>query len=102
MKYKNVKKIRAAASFAVICAICCGIIASPQVNYNVRADSTITDLESKKQELLDRNDQIDKEIASLDNSIAEDEKMQDLYWDKLQNQKDTVDTYNNLIYYKNE
>lgn len=102
MKYKNVKKIRFAAGFAVICAICCGIMASPRVNYSVKADSTITDLENKKQELLDRNDQIDKEIASLDNSIAEDEKQQDLYWDKLQTQKETVDTYNNLIYYKNE
>ena len=102
MKYKNVKKIRFAAAFAVICAICCGIIASPKVNYSVRADSTITDLENKKQKLLDRNDQIDKEIASLDNNIAEDEKMQDLYWDKMQTQKETVDTYNNLIYYKNE
>ena len=102
MRYKNVKKIRFAAGFAVICAICCGIMASPRVNYSVKANSSVADLESKKQELLDRNDQIDKEIASLDNSIAEDEKMQDLYWDKLQTQKDTVDTYNNLIYYKNE
>ena len=102
MKYKNVKKMRFAAGFAVICAICCGIMASPRVNYSVKANSSVADLESKKQELLDRNDQIDKEIASLDNSIAEDEKMQDLYWDKLQTQKDTVDTYNNLIYYKNE
>ena len=91
------KKIRKAASFAVILAICCGII-----NYSVRADESITDLENKKQELLDRNDQIDSEIAALDSSIAEGEQMQDLYWDKLQTQKETVDTYNNLIYYKNE
>lgn len=102
MKYKNVRKIKAAASFAVICAICCGIIASPEVNYDVKASESITDLESKKQELLDRNNKIDEEIASLDNSIAEDEKLQDLYWNKLQSQKETVDTYNNLIYYKNE
>ena len=102
MKLRNIKKIRTAAAFAVICAICCGIIASPDVNYSVKAESSVTDLESKKQELLDRNDQIDKEIASLDSNIAQSEKMQDLYWDKLQTQKETVDTYNNLIYYKNE
>ena len=105
MKFRNVKKIRTAAAFAVICAICCGIIASPEVNYSVSAtspSSTITDLESKKQELIDRNNEIDKEIASLDTNIAENEKQQDLYWEKLQNQKETVDTYNNLIYYKNE
>ena len=102
MKFRNLKKLRTAAGFAVIFAICCGIIASPKVNYSVRAGSTITDLESKKQELIDRNEQIDKEIASLDSSIAQGEEMQDLYWDKLQTQKDTVDTYNNLIYYKNE
>ena len=102
MKSKNLKKIRTAAAFAVICAICCGIIASPDVNYSVKAASSINDLEEKKKELLDRNNKIDQEIASLDNSIAEDEKLQDLYWNKLQSQKETVDTYNNLIYYKNE
>ena len=104
MKYKNVKKIRTAASFAVICAVCCGIISSPEVNYSVSAytSSTVADLESKKQELLDRNSKIDEEIASLDGSIAASEEMQDLYWDKLQTQKETVDTFNNLIYYKNQ
>ena len=101
MKFRTLKKIRTAAGFAVILAICCGIIASPQVNYSVRADGSITDLENKKQELLDRNDQIDSEIAALDSSIAQDEELQNLYWDKLQTQKETVDTYNNLIYYKN-
>ena len=104
MKYKNLRKVRAAAGFAVICALCCGIISSPRVNYSVSAagSSTVADLENKKQELLDRNDQIDQEIASLDSSIAASEEMQDLYWDKLQTQKDAVDTYNNLIYFKNE
>ena len=102
MKYKNVKKIRTAASFAVIFAVCCGIIASPEINYDVKAESSISDLENKKQELLDRNKQIDNEIASIDSSIAENEQLQELYWQKLQTQKDTVDTYNNLIYYKNE
>ena len=104
MKFRTVKKIRTAASFAVICAVCCGIISSPQTNYSVKAytSSTVADLENKKQELLDRNNEIDKEIASLDSSIAASEEMQDLYWDKLQTQKETVDTFNNLIYYKNE
>ena len=102
MKYKNVKKIRTAASFAVIFAICCGIIASPDINYDVKAESSISDLEDKKQELLDRNKQIDNEIASIDSSIAENEHLQELYWQKLQTQKETVDAYNNLIYYKNE
>ena len=103
MKRKNLKKIRATASFAVIFAICCGIIASPEVNYDVKAtSSSISDLESKKDELVKRNEEIDKEIASLDSSIAESERLQDLYWDKLQTQKETVDAYNNLIYYKNE
>ena len=104
MKYKNVKKLRAAAAFAVICAVCCGIIASPEVNYSVNAanSSTVADLENKKQQLIDRNNQIDSELASLDSSIAASEQQQDLYWDKLQTQKETVDTYNNLIYYKNE
>ena len=104
MKYKNVKKIRTAAAFAVICALCCGIISSPRVNYSVSAvgSSTVADLERQKQELLDRNIKIDQEIASLDSSIAASQQMQDLYWDKLQTQKETVDTYNNLIYFKNE
>lgn len=101
MKYKNVKKLRGAAGFAVIFAICCGIIISPEANYEVKATS-ISDLENKKNELLERNEQIDSEISSIGSSIAENEQLQDLYWDKLQIQKETVDTYNNLIYYKNE
>ena len=104
MRYQNMKKLRAAAAFAVICAISCGIISSPQVNYNVSAanSAAVADLENKKQQLIDRNNQIDSEIASIDSSIAASEQQQDLYWDKLQTQKETVDTYNNLIYYKNE
>ena len=102
MKSKSIKKIRTAASFAVIFAVCCGIIASPEVNYGVKASSSISDLENKKNELIERNEEIDSEIASIDSSIAESEQLQELYWDKLQTQKDTVDTYNNLIYYKNQ
>lgn len=98
MKFRTLKKIRTAVAFAV----CCGIMLSPQVNYNVKATSTVAELESRRQELLERNDQIDREIASLDGSIADSEQMQDLYWEKLQAQKETVDTYNNLVYYKNQ
>ena len=104
MKYRNVKRIRTASAFSAALAICCGLIFSPQVNHSVSASasSTVADLENRRQQLLDRNDQIDSEIASLDGSIAASEDMQDLYWEKLQTQKETVDTYNNLIYYKNE
>ena len=98
MIFRTLKKIRTAAAFAV----CFGIMLSPQMNYSVKATSTVADLEDKKQQLLDRNDQIDSEIASLDGSIADSEKMQDLYWEKLQTQKEIVDSYNNLIYYKNQ
>ena len=101
MKYKNVKKIRTAAGFAVIFAVCCGIIASPDVNYSVGA-SSVSDLEDKIADLEERNKEIDSEIAGLDSDIAENEALQDLYWEKLLSQKDTVDSYNNLVYYKNE
>ena len=101
MKYKNLKKIRTAASFAVIVALCCGIIASPDVKYSVGA-SSVSDLEDKIANLEERNKEIDSEIAGIDSDIAENEALQDLYWEKLLSQKDTVDSYNNLIYYKNE
>ena len=104
MKFRTLRKIRKAAALAAALAVCSGIMSLPQANYSVRAagSSTVAELENKRQQLLDRNNDIDSEIASLDGSIAASEKMQDLYWEKLQTQKETVDTYNNLIYYKNE
>ena len=70
MKFRTLKKIRTAVAFAV----CCGIMLSPQVNYNVKATSSVAELESRRQELLERNDQIDRQIAAKEEEIENRKK----------------------------
>ncbi len=102
MKRKTLKNIRKATSFAVIFAIFCGIMSSPNVNYHIEASSSEkAQYEELIKKLNDRNAQIDSEMSSIDGSIAENEYLQDLAYEKLNTTKDTIDYYNNLIYYQN-
>lgn len=101
MKRKTVKKITQLASFAIILGLSCGIITSSGKSASVSA-SSVSDLEDMLAQLEERNQQIDNELAGLDSEIAENEKLQDLAWEKLQNTKDTIDYYNYLISYQND
>lgn len=98
------KKIRCkkAKSVVLTLAVLCGtaVIMTPCGEQNVSAvtSTSITDKQDKIKELQNRNDQIDNEIASIDDNISDNEHLQDLAWEKLNNAKDELDTYNHLLY----
>lgn len=98
------KKIRCkkAKSIVLTLAVLCGtaVIMTPCGEQNVSAvtSTSITDKQDKIKELQNRNDQIDNEIASIDDNISDNEHLQDLAWEKLNNAKDELDTYNHLLY----
>lgn len=98
------KKIRCkkAKSIVFTLAVLCGtaVIMTPCGEQNVSAvtSTSITDKQDKIKELQNRNDQIDNEIASIDDNISDNEHLQDLAWEKLNNAKDELDTYNHLLY----
>lgn len=76
------------------------MIIPPCGEQNVRAvtSTSITDKQDKIKELQNRNNQIDNEIASIDDNISDNEHLQDLAWEKLNNAKEELDTYNHLLY----
>ncbi|MBD5105218.1 MAG: peptidoglycan DD-metalloendopeptidase family protein [Ruminococcaceae bacterium] len=98
------KKIRCkkAKSIVLTLTLLCGMtmIIPPCGEQNVRAatSTSITDKQDKIKELQNRNNQIDNEIASIDDNISDNEHLQDLAFEKLNNAKDELDTYNNLLY----
>lgn len=98
------KKIRCkkAKSIVLTLAVLCGatVIMTPCGEQNVSAvtSTSITDKQDKIKELQNRNNQIDNEIASIDGNISDNEHLQDLAWEKLNNAKDELDTYNHLLY----
>lgn len=104
-KNMNCKKGKKIVSFALSLALLFGmtVFVPPGGEQSVSAASTsINDKKDKIKELQDRNNQIDSEIASLDGDISDNETKQNLAWEKLNNTKEQVDYYNNLLYYKNQ
>lgn len=101
---KKKKKMQALVSSCLALAIVCGLAASPCGELNVRAEtsSSISDKQDKIKDLQQRNEDIDYEIASIKDNISENERLQELYWEKYLNTKDTIDNFNNLLYYKEQ
>lgn len=99
MKQIRCKK---AKSIVLALAVLCGaaVIMTPCGEQNVSAatSTSITDKQDKIKELQNRNNQIDNEIASIDDNISDNEHLQDLAWERLNNAKDQLDTYNHLLY----
>lgn len=100
------KRFKNAVSFAVALSVilCAAVIMPPNEEQSVRAatSNSITDKQDKIKDLEERNKQIDSEMASIDGNISDNEKLQDLAFEKLANAKDQVDNYNNLLYYKEQ
>ena len=99
------KKLKNTISFAVSLAVVLGVAVSlpPNGEQSVRAESaSISDKKDKIKDLQERNQQIDNEMAAIDGNIADNEKLQDLAFEKLTNAKAQVDNYNNLLYYKEQ
>ena len=101
MKRKKIKKFLKATSFAVIFAICCGIIIQPTEN-NVVHSVTTSELEEKINELKKQNEDLDNQISQIDADIADSQELQNLAYQKLVNQKEEIDYLNNQIYYKEQ
>ena len=100
MKLKLVKK---SISFVIALSLVFGSIVIPG-EYSIKAESSssITDKQDKIKDLEERNKQIDNEMAKIDGDISENEELQDLAYEKLNNAKEQVDSYNNLLYYKEQ
>lgn len=103
MNLNHSKKVKSVVSFSVALALLCGmtVIMPPCGEQSVSAatSTSITDKQDKIKQLQDRNNQIDSEIASIDGNISDNEYLQDLAYEKLNNAKDQLDNYNNLLYY---
>lgn len=93
----NGKKTVAIALTAVMFI---AMAAVPCDNFSVKAaSSSIVEKQDKIKELEDRNKQLENEISKIDGNVSENQQLQDLYWEKLNNAKDQIDNYNNLLYY---
>lgn len=91
--------LKAAAVFVTIFALNCGIMVpyTPTVHAEEMTQEELEDLiNQKRQENEERRDKIDQ----LDEDIANEEENRDEALRLLQDQKDLVDYYNNLLYYK--
>ncbi len=101
MKLKPGKK---AVSLAAALTLLFGVITAPSGEYSVSAASStsITDKQDKIKDLENRNKEIDNEMSQIDGDITENEELQDLALEKLNNAKEQVDNYNNLLYYKEQ
>ncbi len=101
MKLKPGKK---AISLATALTLLLGVITAPGGEYSVSAASStsITDKQDKIKDLENRNKEIDNEMSQIDGDITENEELQDLAFEKLNNAKEQVDNYNNLLYYKEQ
>lgn len=101
MKLKLVKK---SVSFVIALSLIFGSVMTSGGEYSVRAatSTSITDKQDKIKDLEERNKAIDSEMSKIDGDITENEELQDLAYEKLNNAKEQVDNYNNLLYYKEQ
>ena len=63
--------------------------------------SDLNSLEDKINDLKQRNEQIDSQIAGITENIAESEALQKLYLEKFEVSKETLSAYSDLIYEQN-
>lgn len=94
------KFIRKATAFALIFALCCGIITEYSPSSQLSAATTAEELEALIKDIEEKNAAIDAQIAEIGGDIADNKQTQQLYANKLSATKDQIDYYNNLIYYK--
>ncbi len=99
MKFKTKKIIGKITSFAIALALTCGIMTVPGGDLTVSATSaSIADKQDKIKDLQAQNKDIDNQLASIDADISDSEKKQQLWLQKLNNTKEQLDNYNNLLY----
>lgn len=99
MKFKTKKIIGKITSAIVALAVACSITTVPNGELSVSAtSSSIAEKQDKIKDLEAKNKELEKEIADLGENISENEKLQDLWLQKLNNTKEQLDNYNNLLF----
>lgn len=103
MKFRIKKTIGKITSLAAAAALVFGSMTVPGGNFPVSAtSSSITEKQDKIKDLQEQNKQLDEDIKSLDKDIAKSEELQELWLKKLNNTKDQLDYYNNMLYQMEE
>lgn len=99
MKINTKKTIGKVTSIIAAVSLVFGVMTVPGGDLPVSAtSSSISEKQDKIKDLQAKNDQIDKDIKSLDKDIAKSEEAQALWLQKLNNTKEQLDYYNNLLY----
>ncbi|MCM1299145.1 MAG: peptidoglycan DD-metalloendopeptidase family protein [Firmicutes bacterium] len=99
MKFKTKKNIGKFTALAAAVAVACSAMTVPGGELHVSAtSSSIAEKQDKIKDLQEKNDELDKQIDSIKENISENEKLQDLWLEKLNNTKEQLDNYNNLLY----